>query len=492
MYTLINTAKLFILLILSIKKMKPVIFLNRLNNGDDAYVKLIIKNNDDALKVRLKALEYLELHEQSGCYMMPNTEHYLQLLSDNTDDLSILNTTYLQQSKIVTVHVKIGKNQSQGNKIPKKHLTILPLKHEDRQYALLKFHYNPAIYQRLKMLEYVKYSNTYKRFVTHLEDKYIRKLIADLASICQIQLDSKITISDINLMKTLWEQTYAGKNYISCPDIYLEKMKLRNYSMNTIRTYHSMLMKFFNSYDFALEIIDAFTEKEINEYHRDMIQSGKYSFSTINQSLCAIKYYYKEVLGRDLEPEYIERPMKSRELPKVLTKDEVKNIVRSISNLKHKCVVFLSYSSGMRIGELLNLKVEDIDFERQMIHVRGAKGRKDRYTILSDNMMRLLRSYYSNFRPRDYLFEGHYGGKYNASSVGKFWKRALKEAMVKHNFTFHSLRHSFATHLLENGTDIRYIQQLLGHSSSRTTEIYTHISKRYVGNIKSPGDLLDI
>lgn len=213
---------------------------------------------------------------------------------------------------------------------------------------------------------------------------------------------------------------------------------------------------------------------------------------TTNQMIDAIKYYYNEVLDRGLNPEYIERPMKNRELPKVLTKAEVKEILKSIPNLKHKSMVFLSYSSGMRVGELLNLKVEDLDFERKMVHVRDAKGRKDRYTILSVNMIVILRRYLRNFKPKEYLFGGQYGGKYSASSVAKFWKRALIKARIKHDYTFHSLRHSFATHLLENGTDIRYIQQLLGHSSSRTTEIYTHISNRYVSNIKSPGDLLDV
>ncbi len=470
--------------------MKPVIFLNRIEVGDDEFVKLIIKNIDQALKERLSGLEYLSLHEQSGCYIMPKTEHYMQLLADNIDDISSLNTTFLTRTKIVTDYVEFGKNQELHTKMHKNPITILPIKHEGKQYALLKFHYNPTIYQRLKMLDYVRYSKTYKRFVTHLEEKYIRKLIKDLAPISRIQLDSKIKISDLNLKKTIWEQSYTGKDYTSCPDAYLEKMRLRNYSLNTIRTYHSMLMKFLNSFDVPLEIINSFSEEEINKYHREMIQSEKYSFSTLNQSLCAILYYYNEVLDRGLEPEYIERPMKNRELPKVLTKEEVKEILKSVKNLKHKSIIFLSYSSGMRIGELLNLKVEDLDFERKMIHVRDAKGRKDRYTILSDNMTKIIRRYLSNFRPKEFLFEGQYGGKYSSGSVAKFWKRALAETRVKYAYPFHSLRHSFATHLLENGTDIRYIQQLLGHSSSRTTEIYTHVSTRYVSNIKSPGDLL--
>ncbi len=476
--------------------MKPIIFLNQYVDGEDVYLKLIIKNVDEPLKIRLKELDYLQLHQKSGCYMMPHTEHYIQMLSDNTDDIALINTTYLNRSKIVTDNVQI--NGKQNNTLvkdttsDKKPLTIFPLSHEGKLFALLKFHYNTAIYQRLRMLDYIKYSQTYRRFVTHLDESHIRMLIDDLAGMCHLQLDGKIEINNLRLLKLLWEQSYSGNDYISCPDAYLEKMKLRNYSINTIRTYHGMLLRYLNSFKSNIEIINTFAEAEINQYHREMVQSKKYAFSTINQSLNAIKYYYNEILEKGLEPEYIERPRKNRDLPKVLTKEEVRDVINAIQNLKHRSIVFLSYSSGLRIGEIIELKIEDLDFERRMIHVRDAKGRKDRYTILSDKMAVMLKKYLRNYRPKEYLFEGQYGGKYSPTSTNKFWKRALKAAQVKFDYTFHSLRHSFATHLLENGTDIRYIQQLLGHSSSRTTEIYTHVSKKYVSNIKSPGDLLNI
>lgn len=476
--------------------MKPIIFLNQHIDGEDVYVRLIIKNIDDPLKIRLKGLDYLQLHQKSGCYTMPHTEHYIQMLSDNTDDLALINTTYLNRSKIITDNVRIDGDQNHAltkdATSEKKPLTIFPLSHEGKLFALLKFQYNPAIYQRIKMLDYVKYSQTYRRFITHLDESHIRMLINDLSSICHLKLDGKIEINSISLLKLIWEQSYCGDEFISCPDAYLEKMKLKNYSLNTIRTYHGMLLRYLNSFKSNIEIINTFAETEINQYHRELIQSRNYSFSTINQSLNAIKYYYNEVLGKKLEPEYIERPKKNRDLPKVLTKEEIRNVIHAIQNLKHKSIVFLSYSSGLRIGEIINLKIEDLDFERAMIHVRDAKGRKDRYTIFSDKMAGMLKKYLRHYQPKEYLFEGQYGGKYSTNSTNKFWKRALKAANVTYDFTFHSLRHSFATHLLENGTDIRYIQQLLGHSSSRTTEIYTHVSRRYVSNIKSPGDLLSI
>jgi site-specific recombinase XerD len=474
---------------------KSIIFLNPHQVGDDEYAKLIIRDNCTELTDRLKSLPYLEFDSRTGTYMMPKTEHFVQMLSDNTDDVALLNTTFMTRAKVITDYIRIDQSKikdSRQDPQAKGQLTILPLLHEGRKFALLKFHYHPGIYQKLKMLDYIKYSKTYKRFVTHLDENHIRKLVSDIAGMCQIQLNSKIEINNISLQKLLWEQAYAGTSYISCPDAYLERMRLKNYSINTLRTYHTMLLKYLNSFHSNIEIINSYTEQEINTYHRNMIQAKKYSFSTINQSLNAIKYYYNEILNRNLEPELLERPRHNQELPKVLAKEEVRDILRVIKNEKHRCMVFLSYSSGVRIGELLHLKTEDIDFERNMIHVRDAKGRKDRYTILSQKVALMLSKYLRHYKPKSYLFEGQYGGKYSSSSVAKFWKKALKEAEVKYDFTFHSLRHSFATHLLENGTDIRYIQQLLGHSSSRTTEIYTHISHRYVGNIKSPGDLLDV
>lgn len=471
--------------------MKPVIFINPLEQSGKQHFKLIIKNNNNTLKARLKELKYLQFDARSACYTMPGNAHYKQMLIDNTIDIAIINTTYLHHNAITTRNVRFDHNSGvEKAQKTKRQLTILPLSHKGKLFALLHFSNNIPLYKRLKTLDYIKFSKTYRKFVTHLDEDHLRKLFSDLSTYAQIQLHSKIEINNLDLLKFIWEQSYLGRKYISCPVAYLESMRLRNYSMNTMRTYHSLLVKFFNSYNLNIEIINNFTEVEINKYHRQMIQSKKYAFSTINQSLNAIKYYYNEILNKALEPEYIERPQKSKDLPKVLTKEEVRAVLKNIDNLKHKCITFLSYSSGMRKGELLELKPEDIDFERSMIHVRSAKGRKDRYTLLCENMDKLLKCYLEQYNPREYLFEGQHGGKYSSTSVGKFWRRALKAAGIKTKYTFHSLRHSFATHLLENGTDLRYIQQLLGHSSSRTTEIYTHVSKRYMGNIKSPGDLL--
>ncbi|HKI79736.1 MAG TPA: tyrosine-type recombinase/integrase [Ignavibacteriaceae bacterium] len=173
---------------------------------------------------------------------------------------------------------------------------------------------------------------------------------------------------------------------------------------------------------------------------------------------------------------------------RILGKNEVKRILNSSNNVKHKCILMLIYSAGLRRSELIGLKISDIDSERMVINICGAKGKKDRISLLSKNTLMLLRDYYKEYKPQTFLFEGQNGRKYSATSVANILKRAAKKAGIQKKVTPHMLRHSFATHLLEQGTDLRYIQELLGHNSSKTTEIYTHISKKAIDNIQNPID----
>ncbi len=473
---------------------KPIIYLNKIEHTGKDYCKLVIKNLSDELAERLKQSSYIQYIDPLSCYAFALTDHNQQMFVGQVEDIAIVNTRYLYYKPITTTAVTIER-KTHHKKPVKNHrpaLTIHPVRHQSKVFAALSFKYNPTVYKRLTTLGYVKYSATYKKFVTKLNEEYLRRLLDDLTPQYQLMLDQKIDIRDITLLKEFWEQAHLTGQYIPCPDAYVEKLRLQGYSLNTIRTYHSMLIRYLNRFDVPLDVIDQFTEKEINTYHRDLIQSSRYSFSTINQSLNAIKYYYKEVLGWALDLEQIERPTRENKLPKVLTANQLTEALRQINNLKHKTMVLLTYSSGIRMGELLSLHRSDVNPERKMIHIKGAKGKKDRYTIMSNSVISLLTAYLQKFNPKDYLFEGPSGGKYSSSSVQKIWKKALRQAGISEQFNFHCLRHSFATHLLENGTDIRYIQQLLGHSSSKTTEIYTHVSNQYLGNIKSPGDFVNL
>ena len=203
-------------------------------------------------------------------------------------------------------------------------------------------------------------------------------------------------------------------------------------------------------------------------------------------------FYYEQVLGGKRKFYFLDRPKKEKRLPVVLSEPEVVRIFAQMENLKHKCLLMLIYSAGLRIGEALNLKVADIDSARGQVSIRGAKGNKDRMSLLSASLLPLLRDYYQQYQPKKYLFEGMGVGKYSARSAQAVLKRAVQKAKIQKKVTLHTLRHSFATHLLENGTDLRYIQTLLGHNSSRTTEIYTHVSTKALRDIRSPLDKLNL
>ena len=222
-------------------------------------------------------------------------------------------------------------------------------------------------------------------------------------------------------------------------------------------------------------------------YMSYLIEYRGISASTQNQVVNAIKFYYEKILGTDKISIAFERPRRERSLPDILSKEEVLNIITAPENLKHKAMLTLVYSAGLRCGELLNLKPEDIYSDRMLIHIRKGKGKKDRMTVLSDKALHLLKRYYRQYRPREWLFEG-IRGPYTASSLRAVFKNAVVKAKINRKVRLHDLRHSFATHLLESGTDLRYIQTLLGHNSSLTTEIYTHVSQAHIGLIKSPLD----
>ncbi len=269
--------------------------------------------------------------------------------------------------------------------------------------------------------------------------------------------------------------------YRPCPEEYLLKLELKRYSNNTVKAYVNCFEAFINYYC-NLDPIDI-NENEIRSYLQKLVQEGK-SSSYINQAINSIKFFYEMVNGMPNRFYTIERPRKETRLPKVLSKQEVIAVIGNTNNIKHKCIVALLYSSGLRRNELLNLKVTDIDSKRMMVAVRQAKGNKDRFTVLSNGLLKDLKIYYREYRPKEFLFEGAKGGRYSSTSVLNIIGSSAKKAGILRKVTPHMLRHSFATHLLENGTDIRHIQLLLGHNSTKTTEIYTHVANRSFMNIK--------
>lgn len=267
---------------------------------------------------------------------------------------------------------------------------------------------------------------------------------------------------------------------------YKDLLIQKRYSPNTERIYCHYFRDFVNYFDGVN--IDHLTKEQINSYILRLIRKQQISTSQQHQRINAIKFYYEKILGGEKQYFELHRPQKEHKLPKVLSKNEVRRIIEAGENLKHKCILMLLYSAGLRRSELINLKISDVDSERMVIHVTGAKGKKDRITLLSEKLLELLRHYYKGYRPKYYLFEGQAGGKYSPTSVANILRSAAQKAGIRKQVTPHMLRHSFATHLLEQGTDLRYIQELLGHNSSKTTEIYTHVSRQAIDKIKNPMD----
>jgi len=268
-------------------------------------------------------------------------------------------------------------------------------------------------------------------------------------------------------------------------------MQQRRYADQTIKTYTSMLDTFLSNFpERKIEDINIRDIEDFNYYH---VIGKDFSASYQNQMINAIKLFYLKMLGINFELKELERPRKGRPLPKVIPKDYVKEMLQRIPNIKHKAALTLVYSLGLRRGELLNIKLSDLSSKTHTLAVRNAKGNKDRVLPVPNKVMELIISYYRIYRPSVWLFEGYKSGKkYSATSLSRIFHRYLSVVLKNHNFTLHCLRHSFATHLLEGGTDLRYIQEMLGHKSSRTTEIYTHVSTKSLSNIKNPIEDFDI
>ena len=240
---------------------------------------------------------------------------------------------------------------------------------------------------------------------------------------------------------------------------------------------------------FNIKAIADLTNEDVIKYNNEFIIKNKLSASYQNQITNAIKLYFRTIKYTKIEIDKIHRPKRAKVLPNVLSKEEVKAILEAHSNNKHKMMLSLIYSCGLRSGELLALKPIHIDSKRNIVLLKNAKGQKDRITPLSPKILEMLRTYFKEYRPIIYLFEGQKAGMpYDARSLQLVLKQALRKTKITKPVTLHWLRHSYATHLLESGTDLRYIQELLGHSSSKTTEIYTHVSTKSIQQIKSPFD----
>ncbi|MCB9252965.1 MAG: site-specific integrase [Flavobacteriales bacterium] len=272
--------------------------------------------------------------------------------------------------------------------------------------------------------------------------------------------------------------------------LFSDWLKSRRYSESSINTYVDSMRVFLGFH--GSKNVNEITQEDVVDFNVSYILKKGLSASYQNQVINAIKLFYVVVENRKLNIQELHRPKREKKLPNVLSKEEIRDILNALPNLKHRSMLSLIYSCGLRRGELLKLKPSDIDSKRNIIIVRQAKGRKDRMLPLSPKVLILLREYYKFYKPQHWLFEGQKPGTpYDERSLSYILKKAVRKSGIKKPVSLHWLRHSYATHLLESGTDLRYIQTLLGHKSSTTTEIYAHVSTRSILSIKSPFDDLD-
>ena len=356
----------------------------------------------------------------------------------------------------------------------KRHLTLKHLLIDNKKYIGLQFYSDKVINSLIKEFKDLDWS---KEFNMH----YIPNNKANLDTIFSLfrgiawintnyffeksnskQLDETFDISWYRKRKT-----YSDYKY--CPASYLDKLEIKRYSNNTVKSYISCFEKFINHYPNIK--IDQLNEKDVRDYILFLVRRDL-SNSYINQAINSIKFYYEIVLGMPNRFYQIERPRKEKKLPKILSNAEVKKLISATTNIKHKCILALLYSAGLRISELLNLELRHIDIDRRQILVKNSKGRKDRNIILAESFIPLMVNYLTSYTPTKYFVEGLIEGhKYAAESVRGFLKLSCRSAKITKRVTPHTLRHSYATHLLENGIDLRYIQELLGHAKPETTMI---------------------
>jgi integrase/recombinase XerD len=269
-----------------------------------------------------------------------------------------------------------------------------------------------------------------------------------------------------------------------------QKMVINRYSHRTIKSYKSAFRTFIMHYNDLKP--SQLTRHQIDAFIHTLIKDKQISEGYQSTIQCAIKYFYTEVIPQTEKVEKLVHMRKSEKLPNVLSEEEVVRLLRSVDNMKHRLILSIIYSGGLRLGEVTNLRITDVQIDMKRIFVKNAKGKKDRCTLLAEKVIVSLKEYLVVYEPSYWLFEGAAGGQYSDRSVQKIFETAMLKAKVNPLATTHTLRHSFATHLLEKGYDLRYVQELLGHESSKTTEIYTHITKKGWDNLKSPLDFLDI
>lgn len=354
--------------------------------------------------------------------------------------------------------------------------------HKGEKRLLLRFEYNKELIETIRKIPGCYWSKTHNAW--HVSDSPESKVeLVKLASNnVNIRWADQKSANEIIITKKIIP-TIQTIDEITLFRRYLSQQR---YSEKTIHHYTEGLKVFLQ---FTGKPISEITNADLERFNHDYVIMHQYSLSFQNQIINAVKLFFRSIHNTRFNVDAVERPRREHKLPNVLSKEEVKKIISTTANKKHQTMLSLIYACGLRRSELLSLKPDDVDSNRGLLIIREAKGKKDRIVPISQKTIEMLRDYYKAYKPAKWLFEGqNKGEKYSETSIQEVLKCAIKKAGITKPVTLHWLRHSYATHLLESGTDLRYIQELLGHKSSKTTEIYTHVTMQSIQKIKSPFD----
>ncbi len=424
----------------------------------------------------IRALRYSRWLPKDFCWEVPDYPGNIDLIKDHFGD------RIASLSQVETMDVKAEAFQKPSIKRSE----VLLLKTRSGRVKVFAF-FNKALIDAIKQLPYSRWDAKNKWWTFPYSKPFIEKLKAvckanHLELIYNEEPKGGIAAKKIS--------PYDVPNYRKVPDSYIQKhIELRN-SEHTVRNYVSAFEEFIN-YFHHMEI-DRISEPQILEYLRYLVSERQVSVSYQNVAINAIKFYYEKVLGGQRKFYFISRPTRDKVLPDVLNTQEITSMIKVTDNIKHKLIIMIGYGSGLRLNEINRVRLADIDRERMQLRVKQGKGRKDRYTKLAAKILPVLDAYIEKHHPVDLLFTGATGGLYSDRSIQQVVKKAAFRAGITKTVTTKTLRHSFATHLLEHGVELRYIQEMMGHSSIKTTQIYTHITTKGFDEIKSPMDGLDI
>lgn len=362
--------------------------------------------------------------------------------------------------------------------------------HRNKPCIAIKFQYNFALKEHLKKFKGTYWSSSKSVFYVYYSENIAQKLTDHIEAggyAIQRRMLPKINSEARPVLETRMQLKKLTKEKIDILKHYIRYLEGKRLSRSSVNVYSNFIRDFLRFH--SSRPTDTLSENDVRTYLEWAVEALKYSVSTHRQIISAFKHFAFFYPMCAINPEKLQRPKRDKKLPVVLSMEEVLRLLEVTKNLKHKTIIAMLYSCGLRVGELIAVELSCFDFHRKQLHIKMAKGRKDRYTTIAESTYPLLRQYFRAYRPKKYLIENPKGGKYSSASIRSFLKQSCKLARITKHVTPHTLRHSYATHLHENGTGLRYIQELLGHSKPETTMIYTHVSTRDVHDIKSPLDV---